>query len=271
MDRCDLHIHSSFSDSDADLESIFKQAHEKELRCIAITDHDTVDGIPQARIYSKKFNIELIDALELSAYHKDAEVHILGYFIDADNSELNLELSSVRELRQKRLSAMADKLNSLGVRVNKLELFSRIKGAIPTRLHLALYLIKTGKAKSLLGAFKKYLSPRGPAYVSCFKFSAKEAIELIKRCGGIAILAHPHMIPNQSWVEELISYGVDGLEVAYHNMPQVKILLYKSIVLKAGLLKSGGSDAHGSYKEFTQVGGVTVDYSWVREMKKYKK
>jgi len=268
MKQCDLHIHSNYSDSDADIESIFKGAKEKGLGCIAITDHDTVEGLAKAHICSKEYDIELIDAIELSAEHQDAEIHILGYFIDINDENLQTELKHIKNLRIERLTWMADQLNSLGVGVDKDELFAGIKIAVPTRLHLALYLQNKGKVTSLRQAFKKYLSPGSPAYRSRFKYSVKEAIKFIHACKGLAFLAHPHVIPNQAWVEEFISLGIDGLEVVYPNMPPVKRSMYENMIIKSGLLKSGGSDVHGSYKEYTRIGEVTIPYSWVEEMKK---
>jgi predicted metal-dependent phosphoesterase TrpH len=264
---CDLHIHSNFSDSDMDLESIFTQASAKKLRCIAITDHDTVDAIGPARLYSKTHNIELIEGIELSAQHEEVEIHILGYFIDSENKKLRDELANIKELRRERLLDMATVLNSLGVKVEKDELLSKIVTNMPTRLHLGLYLVEKGITKSLREAFKKYLSPGKPAYKARFKYSVKEAAELIKLCGGLSFLAHPHMIPNQSWVEKFISFGVDGLELVYPNMSQQKHNFYQEMILKHKLLRSGGSDAHGSYKEFTQIGSVTIPYAWVLDMR----
>ena len=265
--RCDLHIHSVFSDSDHAIEDIFLEAKRKNIDCIAVADHDTVDGLTQARICSKSYDIELIEALELSARHKDSEIHILGYFIDPDNERLKLELERIRQLRRERLLWMSDKLNSLGVKVDSQEMFSNIKDSIPTRLHLGLYLLRKGVVNSLRQAFTKYLSPGRPAYKHYFKHSAKEVIGLIKDAGGLSFLAHPHIIADQSLVEEIVSLGVDGLEVVYPNMPQVKRSLYKNIVLKSNLLQSGGSDAHGSFKQFVEVGEVTIPYAWVEKMR----
>ncbi len=266
--RCDLHIHSNFSDSDADLESIFKQAKEQDLACIAITDHDTVDGLARARLYSKTYNVELVEALELSAEHNNLEVHILAYFINSDDQRLKSELAHIRGLRRERLIWMGEKLNSLGIEVNMNELFLDISGAVPTRLHLALYLLKKGKVKTLAQAFNKYLSPGRPAYRARFKYSVNQAIQFIKGFGGLSILAHPHMIFDQSWVEEFIALGIDGLETIYPNMSQALCSRYKNLANRLGLLQSGGSDAHGSYKKFINIGKVDVSYEWVEEMKR---
>ncbi len=266
--KCDLHIHSVFSDSDAGIESIFEEASRKKLACISITDHDNIDAVVAARDYSKAYGIELVEGIELSAQHRDVEVHILGYFIDSDNLKLKSELSHLKELRRKRIIWMAEKLNSLGVAVDTEEMFSRIRDSIPTRLHLGLYLVGKGRVSSLREAFRKYLSPGRPAYRARFKYSVKEAVDLIKECGGLSVLAHPHMLSDQSWIDEFINVGIEGLEVVYHSMSQAKSRLYKSITEEKGLLKSGGSDAHGSYKEFTGIGAVSIPYAWVEEMKR---
>ncbi len=265
--ECDLHIHSNFSDSDAELETIFKQAREKGLACIAVTDHDTLDGMNSARAYSESYGIELVEGLELSAEHKGTEVHILGYFVDSENEKLKAELAQIKELRRERILWMGEKLNSLGVKVDIEDLFLKIKGAIPTRLHLALYLLEKGKVKTLRQAFQKYLSPGQPAYSARFKYSVEEAIQLIRKSGGLSFIAHPHVIPDQSWVEEFISLGVDGLETVYPTMSFAKSSLYKNMAIKFRRLQSGGSDAHGSYKEFVGVGQVSIPYAWVEDMK----
>ncbi|MEI8348795.1 MAG: PHP domain-containing protein [Candidatus Omnitrophota bacterium] len=266
--KCDLHIHSTFSDSDTDIEQIFQTAQSKNLSAIAIADHDTIDGLALADVASQKYNIELVNAIEISAQKDDTEVHVLGYFIDAGSPQLKVTLESIRQLRKKRLMAMVAKLHDLGFAVGEEELSAKIKDAIPTRLHLGLYLVEKKIVKSLHDAFEKYLSPGKPAYIARFKYSIPEAIQLIKCYGGLAFLAHPHLLPAQSWIEEFVSYGLDGLEVVYPRFSEAKISLYKNMAEHWGLLKSGGSDAHGSYKNYTAIGSVTAPYEWVEEMKK---
>ncbi len=266
--KVDLHIHSNFSDSDLTIEDIFKTARLKELFAIAITDHDTVDGLEEAKRYSAIYDIELIEGIELSTQKDDAEIHILGYFLDSSNHKLKEELSNIKKLRKERLCGMIRKLNELKFNLDEKAILSRVKNAMPTRLHLALELVKKGKVKTLREGFEKYLSPGKPGYLSRFKYSVKEGINLIKSYGGLAFLAHPQLIPDKSWIEEFIELGIDGLEIAYPRLSAAKSLLYKETADKFGILKSGGSDAHGSYKEFIQIGEVFVPYAWVIEMKK---
>jgi len=264
---CDLHIHSNFSDSDMSIRDIFKRARDARLSCISITDHDTIEGLGEARKCSAESGIELIEGVEVSAQYGDTEVHVLGYFIDPDNERLKEELAKMKDLRTERLLLMADRLNALGVKVDKEELLNKIAGALPTRLHLGLYLVEKGAVKTLSQAFRKYLSPRCSVYVAHFRFSVKEAIELIKESGGLAFLAHPQILPDQSWIEKFKEEGLDGLEVRYPRLNQAKSTLYDNIAAHCDLLKSGGSDAHGTFKDFTEVGAITIPYEWIEKMR----
>ncbi len=265
--NCDLHLHSNFSDSDADLKTIFQGSSQKKLSCIALTDHDTIAGLAEAAELSRTSGIELINAIELSAQHQDREVHILGYFIDTSSSKLNQELGELKEFRNQRFRKMIVNLNSLGVKIDQEELMQSLAKTIPTRLHLALHLVKKRKVKSLADAFRKFLSPGQGVYTVGFKHSVEQAIQLIKHAKCIAFLAHPQAIFNQSWIEDFIALGLDGLEVSYPGMPKGKSLIYQNMTKKYQLLKSGGSDYHGSFKSYTDLGSVHVPYAWVEAMK----
>jgi predicted metal-dependent phosphoesterase TrpH len=147
--KCDLHIHSNFSDSDAKIEEIFIKAKEKNLSAIAITDHDTIGGLSEADRQSKIYGIECIEGLELSAQKNDIEVHILGYFIDTKSKLLKDSLAEVCTFRNNRFISMAQNLRSLGLAVDIDEVLLSITSSIPTRLHLGLYLVHKGIVKSL--------------------------------------------------------------------------------------------------------------------------
>lgn len=267
----DLHVHSNFSDSDDTIESIFKQAKDKNISCLALTDHDTVDGIKLARQISSQYNIELIEGIEFSCQKDGQEVHILGYFIDIENKQFQEVLSGIRNDRYERMLIMTDKLKEQGLAVDKEELIKTVANVIPTRLHLALHLMSKGVKGNLTEVFRKYLIPGCPAYVNCFNLTVPQAINLIKSISGIAVLAHPHILPNSLWIEEFINYGLDGMEVVYPRFDQTKINYYKAMADKFGILASGGSDAHGSYKKYTKVGEVSIPYSWVEAMKEYRR
>ncbi|MFH1768872.1 MAG: PHP domain-containing protein [Candidatus Omnitrophota bacterium] len=263
----DLHIHSFYSDSNLTVNEIFQKAREQALTCISITDHDTTVALEEAKNLSIEYEIELIDGIELSAQQQDFEIHVLGYMLDYRSAALQNALSNITDIRIERLVEMSGKLNGLGFGVDKDELFRDIKGLIPTRLHLAQYMIKKKYVSSVREAFRKYLSYGKPAYVSKFRYSTKEAIRMIKQAGGLAFLAHPHYLSDRQWIKEFVNYGIDGLEVIYPNYSQEIIAFFSKLADKYGILKSGGSDCHGSYKEFTSIGCVDVPYQWVEDIK----
>jgi len=175
---------------------IFKTAKEAGLCCLAITDHDTVSGVEEAQRCSKTYDIESIPSIEISADKDGVEVHVLGYFIDPKNQRLLDSIKNVREHRTNRLIHMADRLNVLGIKVDKEELFDKIGKAMPTRLHLGVYLVEKKIVLNLRQAFKKHLAPGRPAYISRFKYSVKETVDIIRNAGGLPFLAHPHILPN---------------------------------------------------------------------------
>jgi 3',5'-nucleoside bisphosphate phosphatase len=265
--KCDLHIHSIFSDSDSTVEDIFLHAHDADLSCIAICDHDTVAGFESAQQCSQRYGIEILPAIEISAQKNDAEVHILGYLFDPKSPVLLDSLKRVQETRRERIVLMIEKLKALGAKVDKDELFGMIKNSVPTRLHLGLYMVRQGVVNTIQEAFRKYLSPGKPAYVSRFKYSVEESIRIIKDSGGLSFIAHPYILSDQSWIEEFAKAGIDGLEVVYPRLSKEKIAFYERMADGLKLLKSGGSDAHGSFKEYTQIGSVSIQYSWIEAMK----
>ncbi|MDD5070600.1 MAG: PHP domain-containing protein [Candidatus Omnitrophica bacterium] len=268
MDYCDLHIHSTHSDSALTVKEIIEKANIRGLRAIALTDHDTVSGLDEAKDLGSSRGIEVISGIEISAQHFDSEIHILGYFIDHNAPEIKSAVATIGKYRLERILKMLEKLNELGVALSQELLLARIKDSIPTRLHLGLALIEAGYGTNLSKVFKKYLSPGRPAYISRFKYSVKDACDLIKSAGGLPFLAHPHIIRDQSWVEEFIAFGIAGLEIEYFKMPAVKRMVYNNMLKKYDLLRSGGSDAHGKYKPFIDIGDIPVSYDCVLDMKK---
>ena len=267
----DLHIHSRYSDSDLSVEQIFKQAEDAGLSCISITDHDTVDAINEAKEISLRYNVELLEGIELSSQKGDLEIHILGYLIDYKSSKLLDFLSGVRKFRQARLLDMMFRLNDLGMKIDQEDLLKYVGKAIPTRLHLALYMTKKGYISSIWEAFKKYLSYGKPAYVVRFPHSAEQAIRIIKDSGGLAFLAHPHFISKRGCIKELADAGLDGIEVMYPRYSRDDTARFSKLADSYNLLKSGGSDGHGSYKEFTSIGHIKIPYQWVEELKSAKR
>lgn len=267
MKKADLHIHSFYSDSSLSFEDIFYEANKENISCIAITDHDTIENHGLIRELQDRYQIECIPGVEISAYKDGVELHVLGYFIEDDTIAFREYQENVRKSRKERLVFIIEKLKELGIIVDKDEFLSYIEDKTTGRLHLALYLRDKGYVRSVLDAFKLYLSPGKPAYVDRVKLEVKEAIKLIRESHGLPFLAHPHILANTDWIKEFVEYGLAGLEVIYPKYTPEQINKYCMLAENLGLLKSGGSDSHGEYKEFTRIGKVTIPYEWVKEMK----
>ena len=269
MDWADLHIHSVHSDSSLTVREIFQRAKEKDLRCIALTDHDTTAGLGEANQISREYGIELVNGIEFSAKEEDMEVHILGYFINYKDNEFAQRLKSIKKSRKRRLQAMAKKLNSLGLVIDENEFFGQfVKDSMPSRLHLALYLKDKKYLSTIYDAFSRYLSPGKAAYVLNIGFSVKEAVAIIHKAGGLAFLAHPYTLGRDDLIPSFVKYGLDGIEVIYPRLNKKVIMHYAAVADRFGILKSGGSDAHGVYKKYTDVGGTKIPYEWVEEIKR---
>lgn len=244
----DLHLHSNASDGALSPKSVIEKAMEIGLKGVAITDHDTVDGLPEAVLYNEKNkeNFLFIPGIELNTEYGSDEVHILGYFIDYNNELLKKRLLEIREERFERAKKMVDKLRSMGLSINFDKVKKLARGDLIGRPHVALALAEEGYVFSIKEAFDKYIGKGRPGYVPRYKFEPEEALQLINKAGGITVLAHPGLIKEQKKVMEIIEMGVEGLEVYYpeHSDNQIKTYLYLSE--SKGLLVTGGSDFHGT-------------------------
>lgn len=244
----DLHIHSIASDGALSPQAIIDKAVNIGLEGIAITDHDTVDGLKEAEEYNAVQNKGLlfVPGIELNTEYGNDEVHILGYFIDYNNEVLKKRLAEIREERFERAKKMVDKLRSMGFVISFEKVKKLAQGDLIGRPHVALALAEEGYVFSIKEAFDKYIGKGRPGYVPRYKFEPEEALSLISKAGGISVLAHPGLIKEQKKVMEIISMGVEGLEVYYpeHSDNQIKSYLYLS--QSKGLVITGGSDFHGT-------------------------
>ncbi|HHW02782.1 MAG TPA: PHP domain-containing protein [Thermoanaerobacterales bacterium] len=264
--KVDLHIHTTFSDGRLTPAEVVKISHEMGLRAIAITDHDTVEGIPYAIEESRKYkNIEVIPGIEINTYYSDQEVHILGYFIEYNNVELKKKLSDLLQKRIERTRKITEKLIQLGINITFEEIKSRAQGPSIGRPHVARALIDKGYANSIEDAFDKFLNPGRPAYVPRYKITPFDAVDIIKLSNGIPVLAHPGLLGKKQIINELIDYGIMGIEVYHkdHNMEQVKY--YMNIASEKKLLMTGGSDSHGETPLL--LGTLDIPREFVLELK----
>ncbi len=273
----DLHIHTIYSDGSFAPKEVISYANSIGLSAIGITDHDTTDGVKEAIISAKEYEIEVVPGLELSAEFKDypeEEIHILGYFIDYDNENLQRQLKVFRDARQQRADYIFKKLSSLGLNLDKQEVFeSYSQSQSIGRLHFARILLKKNIVSSIKEAFEKYLGYGKPAYVPKFKLPTQQAISMIIEAGGIPVVAHPYAngYMDVNSIKKLIDQGLKGIEVYHtkHHKNAIEELLV--IAEKYDLLITGGSDCHGNLGNNNPLLGVLkLPYSMFLKLKEYK-
>lgn len=246
MNSIDLHVHTTASDGLFTPKEVVYWAYKKKLSAIAITDHDTIDGIEEGLYYGKKYNIEIIPGIEINTDYKGSEVHILGYYIDYKASWFLKILNDIRFSRYNRAKKMIKKINDLGLQVTMEEVIELSGTASIGRPHIARVLVKHNYAHNTKEVFEKFLGIDGPAYVERYKINPFEAIEYILKCGGVPVLAHPGLIKDIKIIKELVEAKLQGLEVFHSKHNDYMTKLYSSIAKQYNLIITGGSDCHGA-------------------------
>ncbi len=250
-------MHSNYSDGIYKPKELIDLAMKKGLCGIAITDHDTIDGLKEGESYAREKNFLFINGIEFSTFIMEKEVHILGYKIDYYNKGLTEITKKLKKSREERGLKIIEKLNNLGIKIESTDLYHYPLKSIG-RPHIANILIEKGYVKNKQEAFLKYIGQDCSGYVEKYKLLAKEAIQIIKDAGGIAIIAHPHLIQEDRYVEMLLDMGIDGIEV-YHSKHSLRISdKYKYIAKKRNLYITGGSDFHGYKEDFNFLGKVGI-------------
>ncbi len=245
--KVDLHTHTTYSDGALTPKELLDLAKKKGISTIGITDHDTVDGIDEAIKYGEEIGIEVIPGLELSTDVEGSEVHLLGYFIDYKNNELKNYLQFFRNERTHRAKRIIKKLNSIGLNITFEDVKNVSNGSPICRPHIASALLNKGLVKSFHQAFNKYIGDDCPAFERKIHVSPQSAIKIISDAGGLSFIAHPgHM--KESILKNLISLGIDGIEVIHSSHKKYLQKFYKGIVNQYCLLESGGSDFHGGFR-----------------------
>ncbi|MBP8598517.1 MAG: PHP domain-containing protein [Selenomonas sp.] len=262
----DLHMHTTFSDGRLTPEELVAAAKTAGLSYMAITDHDTVEGISylyENGLYPCK-GIHIIPGIEFSAHHPTTEIHILGYNVDIYYRDLLDKLNDVTEARWTRFSEMIGKLQQLGYTLSEAEVLT-IAGTSKSisRSHIARVLVKKGYFNSVHEAFDTVLMKGKPGYVSHFRLEVGEIIALIKAAGGTPVLAHPKLIGDDELVRQLCQQGIEGIEALYPQHDEADTNRYLAMAAEYGLKVTGGSDFHGFPTRYPQeVGIFTIDDQW---------
>jgi predicted metal-dependent phosphoesterase TrpH len=258
----DLHSHSTASDGTLPPEQVIEAAARCGLAALALTDHDTIDGVPAARAAGDRLGIRVIAGCELSAFEDDHETHLLALHLTQLDA-LQHRLSELRALRQARAVKIVDKLNALGIPLTLDEVLQQANGGAVGRPHVARALIARGAVHDFREAFMRYLGGNGSAFVPKEKLSTRDAIAIAHEAGGLAIWAHPGDGGRRERLEPLVAAGLDGLEIRHpsHSSEDVKRL--QALADFFGLVPSGGSDWHGATEGPRRLGIMNVPIEWL--------
>jgi predicted metal-dependent phosphoesterase TrpH len=258
----DLHSHSTASDGTVAPEEVIETALRCGLTALALTDHDTIEGIPTARAAGARVGVRVIPGVELSAFHEGHEVHLLALHLTHLDG-LQRRLTELRTMRYNRAQAIVEKLNTLGVPLTLDEVLLQSNGGAVGRPHVARALIARGVVQDFRDAFTKYLGSAGTAFVPKEHFSIEDAIAIAHEAGALAIWAHPGDGGRRDRLEPLVAAGLDGLEIRHpsHSGEDVKRL--QALADFFNLVPSGGSDWHGAPDGPRRLGIMNVPVEWL--------
>lgn len=268
----DLHIHTRASDGTTAPSEVIRMARDMGLRAISIADHDTIDGVVQALEAGIPDDLGFITGIEISAdppapLSSKQSIHILGYGFSVNDTCLNTALERLQQARRERNPKILKKLEEIGISISMATVERLCGKGQPGRPHIAAAMVEQGVVASFDEAFQHYLAGGCPAHVEKFRYACSEAISLITRAGGVAVLAHPGLLelpadyPMGEFVDDLIRMGLAGIEVYHtdHNPEQVRY--FEKISLNRDLLMTGGSDFHGTVKPEVRMGTGTGELS----------
>ncbi|HWO94042.1 MAG TPA: PHP domain-containing protein [Dehalococcoidia bacterium] len=256
MSIADFHTHSTRSDGILPPAELVRLAASRGVRLLALTDHDSMEGIPEALEAARQAGLLLIPGIEMSTDIPDDEAHVLGYFLDPSDEALQAELARMREARFDRGRRMVAKLNEMGVPV-RWERVQEIAGdASVGRPHVARALLEGGWIASFDEAFERYIGRNGPAYAERDKLTPADAVRFILDHGGVAVLAHPREIATlEPVLDQTVEAGLAGMEVYYRSYSEDDIARLASVASAWGLFPLGGSDYHGQGSEGERLPG----------------
>ncbi|MGE5450001.1 MAG: PHP domain-containing protein [Methanomassiliicoccales archaeon] len=262
----DLHVHSTASDGVYTPEEVVVLAQQLGLTGLALTDHDTIDGIEAAVEAGEKLGLDIIPGIEINTDYGQREVHILGYGINPQAEALVANLANIKAARVSRGRKMIDKLNQLQLPMDWEDVVAKAAGGIVGRPHIALVMINKGYVRSVTEAFSKFLGRGKPAYEPRYKLTPQEAISMINEAGGCPILAHPGLI-NDKWIANEVVKLVKGIEVHYPEHSLKETQEWEQYAKKYGLLITGGSDFHGLPGNKNCLGKQTASNEDVAKLK----
>jgi len=264
----DLHVHTIYSDGMFMPEEAVEAAVGLGLKAIAITDHDCIEGITPTIEAAKNTDLEIIPGVEISAYVKDVEIHLLGYFLDWKKPSLVERLNRMKNNRRKRMLKMIQRLQEQGLEISEEDVFETDLRGTVGRLHLAHVMMEKGLVSSTKEAFGRYIGEGKSCCVQHKRLDHTEAIDMVVRAGGVPVLGHPGVSGVDKYIPELVSAGIKGLEVYHTDHSSADTDRYLKLAEKYSLLVTGGSDCHGLKKGSILMGRVRVSRDTVEKIRK---
>jgi hypothetical protein len=265
MGVADLHLHSTCSDGEWSPSRLVKAAHRERLQAIALTDHDTLAGVPEALEKGERLKIRVIPACEISAWF-GFDLHLLAYGVELDHPGLSGLLRGSREGREARALEIVAALARLGMPMEPSFVLARVGGGVVGRPHIARALVDSGYVKSVREAFDLYLGDGKPACVEKPRVDPKDAIQRIHDAAGIAVVAHPGSYGGPEILDGLLEMGLDGIEVLHSLHGENSVRSFEQYALAHGLCRTGGSDFHGPRSSGIGVGSVSIEAAWLEEL-----
>lgn len=268
----DLHLHSTASDGVLTPHELIEEAVSLKLKAIALTDHDSIEGVSVAIKEGMRRGIEVIPAVELSSGLNGQDIHFLGYFIDHENEEFCDWLLKLRDMRAERAEKMLKLLRQHNMVIPLEDLMNMAGDGSVGRAHLAQVMVQKGYIDSIEEAFEKYIGRDGSCYVEKYYFSPQEVISTLKDVGGIAVLAHPGLSNVDEFMLDFIGYGLQGLEVLHGEHTSEQSSQYLKFANANNLVPTGGSDFHGlkNSKRGRKLGTVEVPNEFLDRLKQLK-
>ena len=242
----DLHTHSTASDGLLPPAQLVALAVERGLRALALTDHDTIAGLPEASAAADAAALRFVPGVELSTQVEAGEVHMLGYFVDTADPALRDALARFRAAREGRAEEMVARLGAAGAPIALERVHAFAAGGSIGRPHVARALIEAGHATSLNEAFERWLVRGRPGYVERFRLTPPDAVRLIRAARGVPVLAHPHSADDlATLLPGLLAAGLQGIECYYGDYDEARKREYLALAQRHGLVATGGTDYHG--------------------------
>lgn len=267
----DLHCHSTASDGICSPAAVVQAARDAGLVAIALTDHDTTAGLAEAREAGERLGVRIIGGCEFSVGVAWGEMHLLGYFIEPGDTDVENFLTDARLKRQARGEAMLDRLHGLGIAIDRELLWREAAGGAIGRPHVARVLKRLGHVPTIQAAFDRYIGRGRPAYVEKELPTLREVADLVHACGGVVSAAHLKMHGTRNSLEELKNSGLDAVETRHpsHDPDRVAVLTDAALALDLG--RSGGSDWHGEQDPVgthAALGSQQVPIAWLDDLER---